>query len=94
MTDQQQAEALTIRLLQLIEAAAIPHPSNPISEHVTISVGIATIIPQAHHQISELISLADRALYLAKNEGRNRYHIAEAYDETTATPMTNKHILL
>ena len=94
MTDQQQAEALTIRLLQLIEAAAIPHPSNPISEHVTISVGISTIIPQAHDQISELISLADRALYLAKNEGRNRYHIAEPYDETTATPMTNKHILL
>ncbi|OGT22097.1 MAG: hypothetical protein A2V90_04155 [Gammaproteobacteria bacterium RBG_16_57_12] len=43
------------------------------NEHVTVSLGIATIRPDSSHAgQDELVARADAALYRAKNEGRNR----------------------
>ncbi len=39
---------------------------------VTISVGCVTAQPDRHHSFTELMEDADYALYMAKNEGRNR----------------------
>ncbi|HKI62072.1 MAG TPA: diguanylate cyclase [Mariprofundaceae bacterium] len=50
----------------------ISHPDSAISGHVTLSIGIASVTPTPDHSIIELISEADRALYRAKEEGRNR----------------------
>jgi len=51
----------------------IPHAKSCANEYVTLSLGIASIIP--HHKASTklLISEADKALYKAKEEGRNTY---------------------
>ncbi|UCH47783.1 MAG: diguanylate cyclase [Betaproteobacteria bacterium] len=40
--------------------------------HVTISIGVAYAIPQADHPPKSLLELADKALYQAKQSGRNR----------------------
>jgi diguanylate cyclase (GGDEF)-like protein len=55
-----------------VEAAKIPHASSPVSEVVTVSVGAATVVPV--HQCSPLVLIekADRMLYRAKCQGRNR----------------------
>ncbi len=39
---------------------------------ISISAGIATLVPDANSEQSILVNLADKALYLAKNQGRNQ----------------------
>jgi len=54
-----------------IEKLQIPHAGSEILPWVTISVGTATIIPTVYTSYMDLVSKADKALYKAKNEGRN-----------------------
>lgn len=76
MTNEQQALIQVQRLMAMIDDIAITHPCSPVSSHVTISVGVTTIIPQLHDDISDFISRADHALYVAKSNGRNQYQIS------------------
>ncbi len=55
-----------------VEQQAIPHQFSDISTHVTISLGVATVIPQPGTDPATLIKQADQYLYQAKNAGRNR----------------------
>jgi diguanylate cyclase (GGDEF)-like protein len=64
-----------------IEALALRHDANAPSNVLTISIGSATRTPAFEHSrnaAQELVTLADRALYRAKLEGRNRIAMAEA----------------
>jgi len=54
-----------------VEALALPHPSSPVEAHVTLSIGVATLIP-GEGPPGDLTRLADEALYRAKALGRNR----------------------
>lgn len=49
----------------------IPHDSSPFG-HVTLSIGIASAAPGFDNPPDDLIAAADRALYRAKQEGRDR----------------------
>ncbi|QHM73883.1 putative diguanylate cyclase YcdT [Mixta intestinalis] len=63
------AMRLAERIRQHVLDLGIPHHFNHlVSTHVTISAGIAPIIEQDAEQA---IANADRALYVAKNRGRN-----------------------
>jgi diguanylate cyclase (GGDEF)-like protein len=51
---------------------AIPHAASGVAARVTISVGVAAAVPQGPDGPADLVAAADRALYLAKQGGRNR----------------------
>lgn len=53
----------------------IPHAHSEISDFLTISIGIASVIPSQASSISDLIREADSALYIAKKNGKNRNEI-------------------
>ena len=48
--------------------------------HVTASFGVTTINPAEENDISAIITIADRALYAAKANGRNRLEFADIND--------------
>ncbi|MPW44926.1 GGDEF domain-containing protein [Acinetobacter guerrae] len=77
MTDESEAVLHVKRLMDAINNIEILHPCSEVSPHVTISAGVATIIPEKDSDISEFIAKADHALYLAKSSGRNQFQIAK-----------------
>jgi diguanylate cyclase (GGDEF)-like protein len=50
---------------------------------VTISIGVASMTPKSSQHWAELVEAADRALYAAKDLGRNRCVVATAHSEFT-----------
>ncbi|MBF0428892.1 MAG: diguanylate cyclase [Magnetococcales bacterium] len=60
------------RVLQAIRALEIPHAFSKSAGHVTLSIGIASIIPTVKQRTLDLITMADQALYQAKQNGRNQ----------------------
>ncbi|MCW8853678.1 MAG: diguanylate cyclase [Gammaproteobacteria bacterium] len=55
-----------------IRKASIPHDDSPISDTLTLSIGGCSIIPTDHDRMTALIDEADKALYQAKDSGRNQ----------------------
>jgi diguanylate cyclase (GGDEF)-like protein len=70
--DLEGAVAIAEAMRAAVQAAALPHPDSPAAAHVTISVGVAAVLPEASGAPELLIANADRALYAAKAQGRNR----------------------
>ena len=50
----------------------IPHKFSKISDRITLSIGVSSIIPNKNITINEFIKKVDVALYIAKKNGRNR----------------------
>lgn len=58
--------------LTAVEQLNIAHTSSSVAQHVTVSAGLATMSPAPHQESKELLASADKALYRAKNTGRNQ----------------------
>ena len=66
------AEKVAEQIRSQVEALELPHANSSVSPWVTISLGIATRVPGNDEQDAALLEGADRALYKAKQQGRNR----------------------
>jgi two-component system chemotaxis family response regulator WspR len=71
-TDASGAHIVAERLRSAVEALQIPHQGSTSSEFVTISVGFASAQPKPDVAHDDLVAAADRALLVAKADGRNR----------------------
>ncbi|KJS46644.1 MAG: hypothetical protein VR66_24320 [Peptococcaceae bacterium BRH_c23] len=76
-----------------IKKLAIKHPTSRVADCVTISLGVAELIPQASDSIADFINNADNALYMAKQLGRNKVHMANLSRIETNLQPPRKNII-
>ncbi|OGQ88763.1 MAG: diguanylate cyclase response regulator [Deltaproteobacteria bacterium RIFOXYD12_FULL_56_24] len=72
-TDLEGGAHLAESIRQDVERLAIPHAGSDTGGLVTMSFGVTAVTPSAELTDQSLICAADRAMYRAKEEGKNRY---------------------
>lgn len=70
-TTKKGAVEIADRLHGALQKEAISHESSTLSEHLTVSIGIASLIPRIGDDYKIIQLIADKELYKAKAKGRN-----------------------
>jgi diguanylate cyclase (GGDEF)-like protein len=70
-TDITGAMAVAKEIQTNVQALQLPHPTSTISKFITLSIGVAAIIPDSKSSADTLVAAADQGLYQAKAQGRN-----------------------
>ncbi|MES1929341.1 diguanylate cyclase [Salinisphaera dokdonensis CL-ES53] len=89
----EQASALAESVREVVERERIAHAESPAAPWVTVSVGLCHVeVEHADAPIESVLREADRALYKAKREGRNRvvstrYRSDRTDEENSALPQ-------
>ncbi|MBF0142191.1 MAG: diguanylate cyclase [Magnetococcales bacterium] len=71
-TDWEGAKRVGEQLRLAVESLRLPHVRSTVAPCVTVSLGAATTVPRAGVGAEALQEAADRMLYEAKHQGRNR----------------------
>ncbi|MBT0960447.1 GGDEF domain-containing response regulator [Denitromonas iodatirespirans] len=72
------AETVAKRMCGAVTELALPHQHPAVQGTVSISMGLAVLVPNSAQSPTELIIQADRRLYDAKRGGRNRLCVGSA----------------
>lgn len=74
-TDKAGAIIVAETILENIKTANIPHTSSCVADYVTVSMGIVSDMASYTTSPIDYIKRADEALYISKENGRNRFTI-------------------
>ncbi|MCL2184569.1 MAG: GGDEF domain-containing protein [Treponema sp.] len=72
-TDEKGALLTAQKVLDKLASYQIPHEKNEGLGYVTVSIGLSTINVKHTHNLTDYIKCADEALYISKQNGRNRF---------------------
>lgn len=76
-TGSKAARIIAEKVRSKIEGMKVPHDFSDAMDVVTISMGLSTVVPKPGMTFEKLIEAADKALYNAKHEGRNRVKVLD-----------------
>lgn len=74
-THTQGAWNIAQKIRDSIRGLHIPNPLSPLSDYVTVTIGIASAVPSRDSSPQSLLQAADLALYHAKQHGRDRAYV-------------------
>ncbi|PSF39560.1 diguanylate cyclase response regulator [Aphanothece hegewaldii CCALA 016] len=77
-TNQEGAFKVAEEIRRAVKQLLIPHPVAHAVPYITVSLGVATLIPCHHLSALTLINAADESLYRAKKLGRNQTVLSDA----------------
>jgi diguanylate cyclase (GGDEF)-like protein len=90
-SDQTGAKSLAERLRQKIEDHPFISPASDTIQ-LTVSIGTATYPAAGIHSAAELIKEADRALYQAKEAGRNKVVVSTGFEKAIEEGLKGQEI--
>lgn len=72
-TDEADMKEVAEQVLVAMKNIGLEHKASPVTDHMTVSIGTVTADPNKEITPQRLLEEADKALYAAKQEGKNRY---------------------
>jgi diguanylate cyclase (GGDEF)-like protein len=78
-------------ILEEVRRLGVVHADSGAAQVLTISMGIACVVPTAKRSCEGLLQLADQALYAAKDDGRNQLRVLEEEYEHMKTGYFRRH---
>ena len=86
-----------VELRAAVEALQIPHSAAKYHQCVTLSIGVTSTLPTHDTQPETVLIAADRAMYNAKHDGKNRVAYSTAartgtYQQLIVTGETPKRL--
>ena len=88
-TDQDNALQVANKIHESIRRNSFGTTTRPFT--LTVSIGVSSTSAQVYSDWRDLVADADRALYLAKNSGKDRVEVWQAEKKTSATQTSSAH---
>lgn len=79
-TDAEEARFMAEKILAGVDGLNIAHEASPVAPYLTLSLGVATVAADTEIKPVALLGAADKALYQAKAEGKDRVVTAPLAD--------------
>jgi diguanylate cyclase (GGDEF)-like protein len=67
---------VALGICEAVSDLNLPHSTSTVADHVTVSIGVVSVLPDRQSASSQAVAAADAALYSAKQQGRNRVCLA------------------
>jgi len=77
-TDKTGALHVTNTMIENIKALELLHENSPVSDKVTVSIGVTNGIVKHTHKAEDFLRRADEMLYKSKQNGRNMYSYCDS----------------
>lgn len=74
-TENEGASYLAQKILEGIRKLALEHTGSPLYKMVTVSIGLAALVPNHTLTMDDFLNMTDSALYIAKKAGRNCFRL-------------------
>lgn len=72
ITSHDGAQGVGEKINAAVAELAIPHSGSSVADKLTVSIGVASVIPSDESSSTAVLKSADDALYQAKKQGKNR----------------------
>jgi len=86
--DEEKAYHMAEKLRANVLSVGIEHKKSKAHKHLSISVGLVTLVPNQYCEPESILQKADENLYLAKKGGRNRVITTELVDNEDEHPQS------